>query len=172
MLIQFKKLNHLHSLIILVTRIMLLVIQTLKTFFYSLPFIAVPKPFSFFSVYHQKNVGLSPISMPQHFLPNIPISLTRAWNKRQAQLRSKPCLHWLLGLEDKKKKRATVLGDAYDDNGGAVIAEGNLDPGGSRCGLGNRGSGGYWRERERKMWFSVWWRRFWVVEDVKVKMVE
>jgi len=75
-------------------------------------------------------------------------------------------------LEDKKKKRATVLGDAYDDNGGAVIAEGNLDPGGSRCGLGNRGSGGYWRERERKMWFSVWWRRFWVVEDVKVKMVE
>jgi len=52
-------------------------------------------------------------------------------------------------LEDKKKKRATVLGDAYDGNGGAVIAEGNLDPGGSRCGLGNRGSGGYLRERER-----------------------
>ena len=81
MLIQFKKLNHLHSLIILAPGIMLLVIQTLKTFFYSLPFIAVPKPFSFFSVYHQKNVGLSAISMPQHFLPNTPISLTRAWNK-------------------------------------------------------------------------------------------
>jgi len=57
---------------------------------------------------------------------------------------------WLLRGSQLNGGASWVVHGDIDGAGAAVIVEGQLGPGGSWCGLGNGGSGGHWRERERK----------------------